>query len=118
MKKLLILIVAGAIYLHFFPNSDITDFYNEKKEMLFEKFAESTDTKARIKLEKIYSDLKTKLNAFSDEEITHLKNITSSRKNTLTFYQKKCKTKTRDYIFHQDNQEHVCQAIRSYESRL
>jgi hypothetical protein len=114
MKKLLLLIVAIALYLHFFPNTEVNNFYNTQKEFVLEKISEMADTKVRLKAEKIYSDLEPKLEAFSKEEIIHLKEITSSRENVITFYNETCQKSVRDYIFHRKNQQKVCQAIAHY----
>jgi hypothetical protein len=116
MKNLLILIVAIALYLHFYPNSEITNFYNEKKEFLLDKFSTMSDTKVRLRSEKIYTDLQPQLGTFSDEEVEHLKEITSSRKKVKEFYFAICQTEQRDVIFHINNESKVCGTIARYTS--
>ena len=86
MKNLLILIVAIALYLHFYPNAEVTKFYNEKKAFLLKNFGEMSDTKVRLRAETIYTDLESDLASFSTEEVTHLKEITSSRDKVKEFY--------------------------------
>ncbi|GAA0811452.1 hypothetical protein KO495_09850 [Colwellia sp. D2M02] len=114
MKKLLILIVAIAIYLHFYPNAEVTNFYNQKKEYLLDQFAELSDTKVRLKAEKIYTDLEPKMTAYSPEEIAQVKSITSSRANVKEFYHNICQTETRDIVLHLKHQKQVCQVISNY----
>ena len=116
MKNLLILIVAIATYLHFYPNSEVTKFYNEKKEFLLEKFSTMSDTKVRLKSEKIYTDLQSHLENFSVDEVEHLKEITSSRSKVKEFYFTICATEQRDVIFHINNETKVCGAISRYTS--
>jgi hypothetical protein len=118
MKKLLILIVAIALYLHFFPNTEASSFFNKQKEFLIEEFAKFSNTRVTLKAEKIYSDLEPKLETFSAEEVFHLKEITSSKESVSTFYNETCRVKTRDYIFHRKNQNKVCQAIANYTHLL
>jgi hypothetical protein len=45
MKNLLILIVAIALFLHFYPQPEVTKFYNEQKEALLEGFSDFSDTR-------------------------------------------------------------------------
>ena len=114
MKHLLILIVAASLYLHFYPNEEVTTLYNEKKQFLVALFSELGDTKSRLKPEKIYQDLENKLESFSEKEIEHLKDISSSRDNVQAFHLTICKTEKRDVVFHLKNQQKVCSAISRY----
>jgi hypothetical protein len=116
MKKLLILIVAVAVYLHFYPNAEVTKFYEDKKEVLLKGFADFSDTKVRLKAEKIYIDLQSDLADFSEEEVTHLRDITSSRDTVKEFYFSICQTEQRDVIFHIKNESKVCSTIARYTS--
>jgi len=118
MKNLLILIVAIATYLHFYPNSEATKFYNEKMEFLLRSFSEFSDTKARMSAKKIYTDLQSDLASFSEEEIIHLKEITSSRRNLKEFNFDVCETKQRDVIFHINNEAKVCKTIANYPGKF
>jgi len=118
MKNLLILIVAAALFLHFYPQSEVTKFYNEKKAMLLDGFAEYTDTSVSLKADKIYTDLESKLASFSSEEITQLKDLTSSKDNVKVFYGTYCQNTKRHAIFHPENQKKVCATISHYSNFL
>ncbi|PKI12975.1 hypothetical protein [Colwellia sp. 12G3] len=118
MKHLLILIVAAALYLHFYPNEKVTQFYNDGKAVLLDGFSEFSDTKVRLKADKIYLDLESDLEAFSEQEVEHLKDITSSRDNVKEFYVTICKTEKRDVVFHITNENKVCTTINRYVSML
>ncbi|MBL0710001.1 MAG: hypothetical protein JJV99_03125 [Colwellia sp.] len=118
MKNILILIVAIALFLHFYPQSEVTQFYNKQKEALLEGFSEFSDTKVRLKADKVFIDLESKLDSFSTEEVEYLKEITSSRSNVKTFYQNYCKEQIVNAIFHPVNQANVCQTISKYENML
>ncbi|ALO35884.1 hypothetical protein CMT41_15000 [Colwellia sp. MT41] len=118
MKHLLILIVAVALYLHFYPNKEVTQFYNEQKQVLLDGFAKFSDTKVRLKADKIYLDLVPELAAFSEAEVARLKEITSSRENVKTFYFTICKTEKRDVDFHINNEKKVCSTISRYANML
>jgi len=118
MKNLLILIVAVALYLHFYPNEKVTQFYNTQKQALLDGFGEYTDTKIRLKADKIYTDLEPELGSFSKKEIERLKVITSERAVVKEFYHSICQTQRRDIIFHINNEKKVCATIGRYESLL
>lgn len=118
MKHLLILIVAVALYLHFYPNKEVTQLYNEQKQALLDSFTEFSDTKIRLKANKIYLDLESDLASFSGQEVAHLKEISSSRANVKAFYLTICKTEKRDVEFHINNEKKVCRVINRYTSML
>jgi len=118
MKHLLILIVAAAVYLHFYPNEEVTNFYNKQKQFLLDGFSEFSDTKVRLKADKIYLDLESELDSFSEKEVERLKEISSSRANVKEFYLTICQTKTRDVDFHFSNEKKVCSTISRYVNML
>ncbi|PCH95749.1 MAG: hypothetical protein COB83_07830 [Gammaproteobacteria bacterium] len=118
MKNILILIVAAAVFLHFYPQPEVTKFYNETKASLLDDFAEFSDTSVRLKSDKIYIDLKPKLASFSADEVAALKELTSSRNNVNSFFQTYCKGKKSSAIFHPSNQSKICATIRQYENML
>jgi hypothetical protein len=118
MKNLLILIVSAALFLHFYPQSEVTKFYDEQKNSLLDGFAEFSDTKIRLKADKVFIDLEPKLTRFSPEEVKYLKEITLSRANVKSFFKKYCKNKKRSTIFRSYNQIEVCKTISQYESML
>jgi len=118
MKNLLILIVLTALFLHFYPQPEVTKFYNDQKNRLLDSFAQFSDTKLRLNADKILIDLKPKLAQFSSEEVKYLEAITSSRNNVKTFFKAYCKNKKPSVIFHSTNQIEVCKTISQYESIL
>ncbi len=118
MKHLLILIVAAAVYLHFYPNEKVTQLYNEGKAALLGGFSEFSDGKLRLKADKIYLDLESDLESFSEKEVERLKEITSSRDNVKAFYLTICKTDTRDTDFHINNEKKICLTINRYANML
>jgi len=118
MKNLLILIVAAAVFLHFYPQPEITKFYNDKKEYLLDGFSAFSDTSVRLKADKVFIDLKPELNSFSSDEVDALKELTSSRSNVNSYYKDFCKNKKRSAIFHPNNQSKICKTISKYENML
>ena len=118
MKHLLILIVAASLYLHFYPNEKITEFYNKQKQSLLDNFSDFSDTKVRLKADKIYLDLERHLESFSEKEIERLKEITSSRESVKEFYSTICQSDKRDIDFHITNEKKVCSTIDRYTSML
>lgn len=118
MKNILLLIIAVSVYFHFFPNEKVTSFFDEQQSSFLAMFSKFGDTKVRLKPQKIYQDMANKLEHFSDEEVKHFKEITSSRENVKSFYSTICKTKKRDIIFHYKNEQKVCDTIGRYVSLL
>jgi len=118
MKYLLILIVAAALYLHFYPNEEVSNFYQDKISYLKGFFSDVGDTKIRLKADKIYTDLESELEGFSEKEVERLKVITSSRSVVKEFYHQICQTEKRDIVFHITNEKKVCSTISRYSSML
>jgi len=118
MKNLLILIVIIALFLHFNPQPEVTKFYDEQKSTLLDGFAKFSDTKVRLKADKIYSDLKPQFTSFSKKEVKALKELTSSRDKVKDFYTVYCLDNKRSTIFHIANQTKVCNTINNYSAML
>lgn len=118
MKKLLILIVAFAVFLHFYPQPELENWYNEQVSILKGDLNSSTDTKLRLKSDKIFIDLKPELASFSPEEVTLLKEISASREAVNEFNNGYCKTSKRHYTLHPANQSKICNTIAKYGNLL
>lgn len=118
MKNLLILIVAIALFLHFKPQPELERKFNEYKEMVLSSFSEATDTKVRLRADKIYKDLEPQLDSFSDKEVILLKEITLKRKTVKSFYSEYCFGNKTHPTFHTVNLEKVCKTIINYQSLL
>ena len=118
MKNLLILIVAAALFLHFYPQPELEDWFAQQKDSVLEVFSEATDTKVRLKSDKIYSDLKSQFEHFSNEEQKFLKEITIDRKSVKAFFTDFCEGKQQSPNFHRENQEKVCRKIGEFSALL
>jgi len=118
MKKLLILIVAVALFLHFFPQPKVESLFEEYKTMALNVFTEATDTKVRLKADKIYTDLISEFDSFNDDEQSFLKEITADRKSVNEFFSKYCEKDRPTPKFHRENQTKICRTIAKYSSLL
>ena len=118
MKKLLILIVAIAVFLHFNPQPELENKFEEYKAMIIEIFSDATDTKVRLKTSKIFDDLSSQFESFSSKEVDKLKAITLDRKSVKDFYSQYCFAEKGHPIFHSANLEKVCKTINQYQGML
>jgi len=118
MKNLLILIVAAALFLHFYPQPELEDWFTEQKTMVMETFSEATDTQVRLKSDIIYKELENQFDRFTNEEQVFLKEMTIDRKSVKSFFVTFCEGKLRSPNFHRDNQEKVCRKISQYSGLL
>ena len=118
MKKLLILIVAGAIYFHFYPNEKLNSWIFEQKEFVLSYFSDATDTKVRLNSDKIYQDLSRDFSQFNSQEKAYVAEITSSREKVKSFNEQYCKTKKQTPKLHRDNLTKVCYTISKYSNLL
>ncbi|NQY37147.1 MAG: hypothetical protein HRT37_19715 [Alteromonadaceae bacterium] len=115
MKKLLILIVAIALFLHFYPQPEVNNKFDEMMTIALDTFSNATDTKVRLKADTIYTDLKNELNGFTEDEVNYLKEITRNRDSVETFYLDYCKTGKNNPKFHAINLGKVCKTITRYQ---
>jgi len=118
MKNILILIVAAAVYLHFYPQPKLEAEFEKYKQEFLSLFSDATDTGIRLKSDKIFKDLEPQFNSFTQREISKLKEITSTRANVKQFYQQQCNSNKGHPVFHPTNIEKVCNTIANYESLL
>ncbi len=118
MRNLLVIIVGIAIYLHFYPQPQLEAWYIEQKTQFLNLFAESTDTRVKLKSDKIYTDLMPQFNHFTIEEQRYLQEMTLTRQSVRDFYNEYCQKKQRHFKFHIKNQELVCNTINKYSNLL
>lgn len=116
MKNLLILIVAIAIFLHFYPQPELESWFEEQKTMVLSEFSNATDTKVRLNPDKIYKDLQPNIEQFNTDELAFVKNVTSSRESVKEFFKNYCKEKRPTPKLHQKNQQLLCTKISNYQS--
>jgi len=116
MKKLLILIVSVALFLHFYPQPELKKWYTDQKKWVVTTFTDITDTQVRLKTEKVFNDLKPEFKHFSPEEIEYITQLTSDRKALIAFYFAHCDVHEPDFNFQSANQIKVCSAIQQYRN--
>jgi nitrogen fixation/metabolism regulation signal transduction histidine kinase len=116
MKNLLILIVFIAVFLHFYPQPKLNNWFEEQKATVLDKFSKATDTKVRLKSDKIFTDLKDEFKSFSEEEVAFVKDITSSREKVEDFFGKYCKNKGFNGNLRTAHLKTVCAKIERYQS--
>lgn len=118
MKKLLILIVAAALYLHFYPNEKLNNWALEQKQFVLSHFSDATDTKVRLNPNKIFQDLSRDFAQFNSKEKAYVAEITANRTTLKNFYQQHCLNKKQTPKLHRDNLAKVCHVIGQYSHLL
>ncbi|WP_440877543.1 hypothetical protein [Thalassotalea sp. PLHSN55] len=118
MKNLLILIVAIAVFLHFNPQPELEGKFEEYKEKILATFSDATDTKIKLKTDKIYQDLSADFNRFSDKEIEQIKQLSANRTAVKDFYSEYCFAEKGHAVFHSANLKKVCETINKYQALL
>ena len=73
MKKILILIVGIALYLHFYPQPEINTWYESKKAEFLDVIAKSTKVTFKANLDEVYEELITEFKSFSNPRNRKLK---------------------------------------------
>lgn len=118
MKKLLILIVSAAIYLHFFPNPELTQFYEDKKSQFLNKMSQSSQVTFKKKMNNIYNEIKADYVGFSATELAKLKDITESVESIEQFNEEYCVKGKKNKNFHPDHIDKICLKTSHFLSTL
>lgn len=118
MKNLLILIVAGALYFHYYPNEKLNSWLSEQKTFVLSYFSDATDTKVRLNSDKIYQDLSKDFHQFSSQEKAFIKEMTSSREKVKNFNKQYCLPNKQTPKLHRENLVKVCHTIAQYSNLL
>ena len=116
MKKLLILIVAAALYFHYYPNEKLNSWLFEQKQTALSSFSDATDTQVRLNSDKIYQDLTKYFDQFNSQEKAFVLEMTSSREKVVNFNEKYCKPKKQTPKLHRENLVKVCYTINQYSN--
>ena len=116
MKKLLILIVFAAVYLHYYPQPLLTQWFEQEKKTLVEDFADATDTKVRLNPKKIFTDLEHDFASFGPSEITELRKITIDRSTVKHFFSQYCSQHQANPRIQQGNVDKICSTMSKYQS--
>lgn len=114
MKKLLILIVAIAVYLHFYPNEQINEWASTQKNMVTDKFSEISDTKARVAPSKLLSVLHQDMKKFTKTEVAYVNEIVKNRDSLTQFYNDYCVIPKDNRRLRRAYQSKVCEAVDQY----
>ncbi len=114
MKKLLILIVAGALYFHFYPNEKLNSWLLEQKSVVLSHFSDATDTQVRLSPAKVYKDISRDFAQFNSKEQAYIAELTEKRETVISFYQQHCINKKHTSKLHRDNLIIVCKTISNY----
>jgi hypothetical protein len=118
MKKFILVIVAVALYLHFYPSSELNLWYEDKKSELYSIFASLSDTHISINTDKVYGEIARHFDSFSSEEMNYVRDITSSTNNLKTFHQNYCEKEQRNDALQGKNQQTICKLLKQYRSLL
>ena len=113
-KKILIIIVAAAVYLHYYPNEELTNWYNSSKEEAQTKFADISDTNARVAPSKLISVLQQDFKTFSKNEVTYVKSLAESRESLREFHKSYCLTEKNNDRLSRDHLLKVCSTLEQY----
>jgi len=118
MKKLLILIVGFALFLHFYPQPELEEWYQGVKGDALDGFSDTFDTEARLKTDVILIDLKEDLKKFTSKERKQLTEIADSRRSVKAFYIDYCVAKKREFKMRAEVQAKICKTISKHTRLL
>ena len=118
MKKLLILIVGFALFLHFYPQPELEEWFNGQKSDALDVFSDTFDTEARLKTDVILIELKNDMKLFTPKERAQLVEIADSRRSVKSFYTDYCVAKKREFKMRVGVQSKICKTISKHTRLL
>ena len=113
-KNLIIIIVAIAVYLHFYPNEELNEWFSETKQQAQEDFSEIADTKAKVAPSKLISVLQTDFKKFSKNEVAYVKQVAETRDSLKAFHKEYCVEPKDNPRLRRQYQLKVCSTIDQY----
>ncbi|WNC72478.1 hypothetical protein RGQ13_00455 [Thalassotalea psychrophila] len=113
-KNLIIIIVAAAVYLHFYPNEELNEWYSATIEEAQESFSEIADTKAKVAPSKLISVLHQDFKKFSKGEVAYVKKIAETRDSLKAFHKEYCVEPKDNPRLRRQYQLKVCATIDQY----
>lgn len=111
MKKIFILIVAAAVYLHFYPSSELGVWWKQQLQWLDEQTSEYTDTKVRVRPSKLVTVLTPEFSKYSRMEEAYIRELAESRENIKEFYFEYCNEPNVNRRLNRVLQNRVCEVI-------
>ncbi|WP_394171811.1 hypothetical protein [Thalassotalea litorea] len=114
MKKILILIVAAAVYLHYYPSPQLNAWWEEQKTAIDNKFNDVMDTKARVSPSKLLSVMAGDLRKASKNERAYIEQLTESRDNIRNYYNEYCSTGKHNRRLSKNLQLNLCSNIEQH----
>ncbi|WP_371187590.1 hypothetical protein [Thalassotalea maritima] len=114
MKNLLIIIVAIAVYLHYYPNQELNAWYDKQLNTAQTMFNEVAGTKLRISPKKVITVLSKELQNYSNSELAYVEQITDSRDNLRAFYSDYCPELKPNRKLRRAYVRQVCKAVDDY----
>jgi len=118
MKKLLILIVGFALFLHFYPQPELDKWYSGQKDDALDGFSDTFGTEAKRKTDVILIDLKEDMKSFTTKERAQLEEIADSRRLMKAFYSDYCLAKKRQFKMRAGVQAKICKTISKHPRLL
>lgn len=119
MKKLLILIVFGAVFLHYFPQPELETWYEDKKSYVLDEVSKATDTQIRLSVKKVMDEIAPKIEHLNEEQQDYIKEVTSDRASVNDFFIENCKEGSKNNeMLTKANVAQVCQVMGKYQSLM
>ncbi|KGJ95980.1 hypothetical protein [Thalassotalea sp. ND16A] len=114
MKNILIIIVAIAVYLHFYPNEQVNEWYDTYIGQAKQSFSEVAETKVKVAPSKLLNELKRDFDKYTKGEIAYLEKIASSRSSVRAFHQEYCDKNNGNSRLRHEHLKKVCSTIEQY----
>ena len=114
MKQILIIIVAIAVYLHFYPNEQLNEWYDTYVGQAKQSLSKVTDTKVKVAPSKLLTVLRKDFKRYTKHEVAYLEEIASSRNSVRSFHQEYCGKSKGNSRLRSQYVKKACRAIEQY----
>ena len=108
MKKIFIIIIFTSVYLHFYPQPELTRWYEKTKLSALSKLHSLSKVKFKAHLDKSYQLWMEDFHSFSPQERENLKDIMSTYHDIDIYYQAHCIESSEQTFFYRENHTRVC----------
>ncbi|TKB46611.1 hypothetical protein [Thalassotalea mangrovi] len=111
MKKIIILIVAAAVYLHFYPSPQLNAWWESQKAWMDGHVNEFADTRARVSPSKLLTVMSPHLKKYSKSERSYVEELATSRENIRDYYNEFCSGGNYNRRLNRELQQQLCSTI-------
>lgn len=108
MKKLIVLVVGLGLFIHFYPDSPVSEWFYDQKEAITDKVDSISGTDIQFNFRNALNELTKNMPEFNANERAYVESITRTKEEVADFFQKYCEEESFNAQLKAENLQVVC----------